>query len=237
MLSLREKIKQVPWETLHHAYGTAQDTPTLLLDLLTDHDEQFSRALDRLWASICHQGSVYEASCAVVPVLIDMLSIVPAPRKPEILALLEGLAHISWYANKDQRFLRMRRTRQQWHSWGEFLNNGNEYHEPQWMRQAHQLVGEGIETYLALLQSPDSKVVQAALDLLAGFREYNTQLIPVIEPLAFTETRLSIQTAALRCLGALLEQDSPLWRIKQNVTALYGLPITKPELEAFLANQ
>jgi hypothetical protein len=223
MLSIQEKLKQVPWQDLHHAYGTAQDTPTWLLALLSDQDEQREQALNKLWASICHQGSVYEASCAAVPFLIEMLAEVPDQRKPEILSLLDGLAHVSWYANKDQRSLAMNRSRRskhtgyQWRSWGEFLVSGNEYHDPQWMHQAHQLVGEGISSYLTLLQSPDKDVVRATLDLLAGFQEQNALLVPVIVLLAFEKTETAVQVAALHCLGALLEQHSSYWEDYQRL--------------------
>jgi hypothetical protein len=223
MLSLQEKLKQVPWENLHHAYGPARDTLTWLFALLSDQAEQREQALNNLWASICHQGSVYEGSCAAVPFLIEILAEVPDQRKPDILALLYGLAHVSWYANKEQRFLRIRNARRraqsgyQWHSWGEFLQVGNEYHDPRWMQQAHRLVAEGIPLYLTLLQSPEKDVMRETLDLLSGFQEHNTLLIPAIAPLAFGETETSIQVAALHSLGALLEQDSPYWQDYQRL--------------------
>lgn len=223
MFSLHEKLQQVPWEKLNHAYGSAQDTPTLLLNLLSDQAEQRDQALYELWASICHQGSVYEASCAAVPFLIEILAEVPEQSKADILSLLEGLAHVNMYANKDQRFLRMSRSRRaghsshEWLSWGEFLVTGNEFHDPQWMKQAHQLVGEGRESYFALLRSPETDVVQATLDLLSGFQEYHEQLIPVVVPLAFEKTATPIQTAALRCLGTLLEQESAHWQEYQHL--------------------
>jgi hypothetical protein len=218
MPSLQEKLRQVPWETLQHAYGSAKDTPTWLLALLSDQAERRDEALSELWASICHQGSVYEASCAAIPFLIEILAEVPDSRKADILSLLEGLAHGSWYANKNQRFLRMNRSlrnthsRYEWFSWGEFFIAGNEFHEPQWIRQAHQLVSEGIESYLALLRSSETDVVRATLDLLAGFQEQKTLLIPNIAPLAFEEAETSLQIPALRCLGALLEQEAVYWQ-------------------------
>ncbi len=230
MPSIQEKLKQVPWQDLHHAYGTAQDTPIWLFALLSDQTEQREQAFDKLWASICHQGSVYEASCAAVPFLIEILTEVPDQRKPEILALLEGLAHVSWYADKDQRFLETKRSLRgehegyRWHSWGEFLVNGNEYHKPQWMQQDHQLVGEGIHTYLTLLQSPEKDVVRAALELLAGFQEQNTLLVPAIVPLAFEKTETAVQIAALHCLGALLEQHSSYWEDYQRLEQASGTP-------------
>ena len=233
MLFLQEKLQQVPWAKLEHAYGSAQDTPTWLLALLSDQAEQRGEALYELWASICHQGSVYEASCAAVPFLIEILAEVPEQRKPAILSLLEGLAHVNWYANKNQRFLGVKRSlhsthsEYQWQSWGEFLTTGNVYHDPHWMQQAHRLVGEGISSYLALLQSSDQDVVKAALDLLAGFQEQNALLIPVIAPMAFKETETSVQIAALHCLGALLEQSSPYW---ENYQRLAQTPDALPEV-------
>lgn len=213
----KRNYNRVPWERLYHAYGPAQDTPAWLLALLSDQTEQWDEALGRLWASICHQGSVYEASCAAVPFLIEILTEIPESRKPAILYLLDSLAHVSEYANRHQRLLSMNHaphsshSSHQWYSYEEFLAAGNEYHHPQWMHQAHQLVGEGISTYIALLQSPNQDVVSATLDLLAGFQEQNALLILAIAPLAFEKSAAAVQTAALRCLGALLEQESSYW--------------------------
>ncbi len=55
------------WVGLSHAYGCASDIPGLLTRL----DSGDESSLDDLWGALCHQGSVYSASFAAVPNLVD----------------------------------------------------------------------------------------------------------------------------------------------------------------------
>ena len=89
----RDALHHVPWADLSHAYGVATDTPHHLLALLSHDADTRGQALGELWASICHQGSVYEASCAAVPFLIRLLHEGPSEGRPAVLYLLAGLAH------------------------------------------------------------------------------------------------------------------------------------------------
>src|SRR5579883_1966866 len=234
MATIQEKLQRVPWERLHHAYGVAHDTPTWLLALLSDRPELRNEALDQLEASLCHQGSLYEASCAAIPFLIDILEAVPDREKPAILSFLAGLAHLRQYAQKGRRIVTFNRgplespdAEQEWRSWKAFLASGHEYHNLQWKwlaQLAHRLVGEGMSTYLALLHSSDVDVVEATLDLLTGFQEHSAYLIPAITPLAFEPGVPSVQVAALESLGTLLDQQSPYWEAYQRLVHASDAP-------------
>src|SRR5579883_519172 len=166
MLSLQEQLNQIPWEALKHAYGPATDTPMHLLALLSENEEEREKALTRLWASICHQGSVYEASAVAAPFLIQILEQVPDEQKPPLLDLLDGLAVRHWYAGRDLMKLTMVDTKhQRWRSSEQFLREGNHYHKPEWMASSHASVSEGIPVFLALLQSTNQETVCKALAL------------------------------------------------------------------------
>lgn len=52
------------WADIQHCYGSAEDIPALL-DALTP--DRSSEAWSDLWGCVCHQGSVYAASAAVLP--------------------------------------------------------------------------------------------------------------------------------------------------------------------------
>lgn len=68
------------WSELRHAYGPAADTPELLNAYLADPDRVWTDSLiENLWSSLCHQGDVYEASYAAVPLLM----VVAARASPE----------------------------------------------------------------------------------------------------------------------------------------------------------
>ncbi|MBG0831749.1 hypothetical protein HS041_28945 [Planomonospora sp. ID67723] len=56
------------WSQLSHAYGCAEDIPALLDRLETDPDADWND----LWSALCHQGTVYSASFAVLPWLMAL---------------------------------------------------------------------------------------------------------------------------------------------------------------------
>jgi hypothetical protein len=76
----------VDWARLTHAYGSAEAVP-LLISLLTSlDDEERSSALDELFASINHQGTVYPASAPAIPFLARAAIVAPGDRA--LIALL-----------------------------------------------------------------------------------------------------------------------------------------------------
>jgi hypothetical protein len=63
--------KDVPvdWSTLSHAYGSASDVPAMLADLSPDPQ---ASVWHEIWSRLCHQGTVYSASFAALPVLANV---------------------------------------------------------------------------------------------------------------------------------------------------------------------
>jgi len=59
------------WKELKHAYGSAEDLPGILSDLKPDPK---APAWAALWDRICHQGTTYSASPAVLPILLGAAS-------------------------------------------------------------------------------------------------------------------------------------------------------------------
>ncbi|MFE3499055.1 HEAT repeat domain-containing protein [Kitasatospora sp. NPDC059160] len=57
-----------PWATVDHAYGPAEDLPELLR-AFAEGGEDAEEALDELYGSIVHQGTVYAASVDAAPYL------------------------------------------------------------------------------------------------------------------------------------------------------------------------
>ncbi|WP_157878447.1 hypothetical protein [Streptomyces chattanoogensis] len=60
----------VDWSQLRHAYGPADDIPGLFARLAGGQEDE--KVWHELWSALCHQGTVYEASYAAVPVLADI---------------------------------------------------------------------------------------------------------------------------------------------------------------------
>ncbi len=59
-----EHLDEVAWRELHHAYGPADNVPGLIRKLTAGSDADRQRAVDDLFGSLVHQGTVYEASAA-----------------------------------------------------------------------------------------------------------------------------------------------------------------------------
>jgi hypothetical protein len=87
-------LDAVPWHELHDAYGTADDVPGFLLDLAAGSEPIRQRAIDALFGSLDHQGTVYEASAFAVPFLADIAGELKIPLRWRVwaLVLLAGIA-------------------------------------------------------------------------------------------------------------------------------------------------
>ncbi|MBK3562795.1 hypothetical protein [Streptomyces sp. MBT62] len=77
----------IDWSELTHAYGSAEDIPGLFARLGGSEDDA---VWQELWGSLCHQGSVYDASWAAMPTLVD-IALERAPGGPIQAVTMAGL--------------------------------------------------------------------------------------------------------------------------------------------------
>jgi hypothetical protein len=93
--SLMHAIDGVPWDHLAHAYAAARDAPVHLRCFVSAErpSDELECAVDWLWGSILHQGSLYSASPPVIWVLVDLLA--ASPDHPAAEAILGGLATLA----------------------------------------------------------------------------------------------------------------------------------------------
>lgn len=214
-MGLQEQLNTIPWSQLTHLYGSAKDTPLHLLALLSSSARERKEALYALATSLCQD--ITEASCAAIPFLIQILEQVPGKQQPAILDLLDGLALCENYAERKLRFIEVDRfthtniDHYHWFSREEYLHALSAPHRLQWITLAHQRVGDGIPTYLKLLKNASRRVTIRILYLLSGFQELRQTLVPAIEPLFTRSPDILVQTSAIFCLSALLDEDSTLW--------------------------
>lgn len=85
------ELDAVPWHTLTHAYGSAEDVPELIRALYQDDEATAGEAIYELYGNIHHQGTVYQASAPAVPFLAHAVRHAPGKRD-ELLMLLATLA-------------------------------------------------------------------------------------------------------------------------------------------------
>ncbi|MEU0662599.1 HEAT repeat domain-containing protein [Streptomyces lavendulocolor] len=84
-------IDDIDWAALEHAYGPADDVPDLLRAAGSPDPGARAGALDELYPTLCHQGSVYSATAAAVPFVARLALDGPGDR-PRLLWLLHGAA-------------------------------------------------------------------------------------------------------------------------------------------------
>lgn len=87
----------IPWSSLRHAYGSAADVPQVLRDCSSSDPGLANEAVDSLFGSIWHQGTVYEATPHAVPFLVRLAQRPETHQRFMLLALLESIANGSRY--------------------------------------------------------------------------------------------------------------------------------------------
>jgi hypothetical protein len=74
------------WQTLSHAYGSAEDIPLLLKALAIAYENQ-KETWGELWSCLCHQGTVYSASFSAAPHLVVQASTLPREQRVPFIHL------------------------------------------------------------------------------------------------------------------------------------------------------
>ena len=86
-------LNDIRWSELSHAYGFAGNLEPLLKSLYAFPSESNSKSepWHTLWSSLCHQGDVYSASFAAVPIIVDALSTAPLKATQSYFLLPVGI--------------------------------------------------------------------------------------------------------------------------------------------------
>lgn len=77
------------WGALDHAYGPADDIPEVIRAAASSSADAAEAAVDELFGSIFHQGTVYSASVAAVPFIAE-LAVAPKVHHRSLLVYLLG---------------------------------------------------------------------------------------------------------------------------------------------------
>lgn len=87
-------LEQVEWSRLQDAYGAADHLPATLRSLLSPVEEDRLAAIDRLWGTVWHQGTVYGCSPPVIPFLAAVAAspVADDAVREQVLLLLASMA-------------------------------------------------------------------------------------------------------------------------------------------------
>jgi hypothetical protein len=155
-----EGLDKIDWKKYGHAYGEAHDVPAMLRALTRlgadADDDEISEAIQPLFSTIWHQGTVYSATAIAVPFLIELLATAPNRLKSGILHLLHccGTGHGYYEVHGRLDAYRDRR------EIPEFQAIIKE--ELKAVYAAHDAVVAGLDIYIPYLNSEDSEVREMA---------------------------------------------------------------------------
>jgi hypothetical protein len=207
-----DRLDEIPWKRLRHAYGPAEDVPDLLRSLRTAPAEMTGERspLWHLCGNIWHQGTVYEATPYAVPFLIELASCPLVPDRLGILGLLAAIATGSSFRDVH----------------GNLLNEPDfaerKAVELKWSERAHAAVASGIAAFLAMT-GEETGVRLAAAHVLA--------LLPKAKGgdiwFSLDETR------PLACFAGIWTNWTSVRKVKEGETTndLYAFLTTEPNAE------
>ncbi|MYX97365.1 HEAT repeat domain-containing protein, partial [Streptomyces sp. SID486] len=84
-------IDEVEWDSLRHAFGSAEDVPGWLRALASADTAERASALDGMYGAVHHEGRVYDSTLACVPFLFALAAREEVPDRGCIVELLVSI--------------------------------------------------------------------------------------------------------------------------------------------------
>jgi HEAT repeat protein len=167
-----ERLGDVDWRELVHAYGNASGLPDTLRRAVSDDSQEAEDAIVDLFGTIYHQGSVYSSTAPAVPFLYELLADAGVHHRPRLLGLLSAIAGVVWDLEG---------------------HSEEEYDAPDlsvvrgWAENARAAVEDGVPALISLLDDGDPAVRAGAAFVLADFPEHEPDLTSVLREKALSE--------------------------------------------------
>ena len=158
-----EGLDDINWSELQYAYGVTSDFPDRIRGLFSGDVDVQTESLSALEGEIYHQGSIYQATAYTVPFLIAALTETNTVIKGEILAVLADVRRgLSWHAQHESPDVVAVFDKDP-----DYDYQGKKEEELKWVRQSYAAVDAGYDTYLSLMDDPDSDTRIQAKNLLS----------------------------------------------------------------------
>ena len=158
------KLDAIEWEKLAHAYGTAEDVPKWLDQLRTaTTDDVAEEAMEYLFGVLWHQYTVYGATAAATPFLVEALNYCRPIIRSDLLRLLDLIADGMSYLDQHEGLLL---------AFESEAVNSEEYQvqkqrELCWVADCVRSVWTGLDCYVDLLDDPSLQMRINVSHLLA----------------------------------------------------------------------
>ena len=181
-----ETLEQTRWDDVHHAYGPAGDTADHLRNLTSRVALVRRNAIDKLIASICHQGSVYSATARAVPFLIEVAGGPSVPDRAAVLELLRFIADGSEVRDED---------------------DGATSKHPAWLDELRRALRDGADVYLRLLDDDDVEVRTQAINVLTSLPALRDRSAPRLREAVANDASETVRAAAIVAIAQVSNSD------------------------------
>jgi hypothetical protein len=90
-------LDDIDWAGMKHAYGPADELPSLIRGLVDPDPAVREEALDAMYGAVHHQGDVYECTVAAVPFLLEALTTPGLRGRGNVAELLASIGAYEWW--------------------------------------------------------------------------------------------------------------------------------------------
>ncbi|MFD0971687.1 hypothetical protein [Plantactinospora endophytica] len=188
-----ERLDEVDWSGLTHAYGAADDVPELIRGLLSPDAGQREEIRHELYSCIAHQGTRYPASARAVPFLLALVADPATPDRGDLVDFLEFVA-----TGTGQRY------------WKRYPIAEERAAGSSPALDAYDAVADAVPLFVTLLGDTDAEVAGPAAQALAVFPEHADRTAPALAAVAADDdSPVALVTTALLALGAIVPIGTP----------------------------
>lgn len=173
-----ENLDSLSWGDHLYAFGTAENMPKLLRELLLKSKVRRNKAYDNLADAICPQGTCFTASLHAVPFLLELIENDNIPGRHDAIDILLGVAVAC-----DSDYVPPRECiRESLAEMEEEIacmdTKEREESGALLCLQCYAAVRKGVRTFIRLLDDPDDRVANHAAYALAWFPDDHKLSLP-----------------------------------------------------------
>ena len=189
-----ETLDQTDWSKLDDAYGPSVKTPGRIRNLASADKAKRDKALDDLSYTIYHQGSIYAASVAAVPFLLEIVASPEVTDRTPTLQILQALSTGHSYHEVHARviFLREEAKKPGWQA--------KVREEKGWVAAIHNQLSAAVPLIARVLESGNLSERVAAVSLLATLQD-NPAAVSALAS-ATSDPSAELSAAAISAIGA-----------------------------------
>lgn len=189
-----ETLDQIDWSALHDAYGPSTGTPRRIRALASPNFAVRRKALDELFNTIHHQGTIYAVSVEAVPFLMEIVASSEVVDRTQTLELLQALSTGASY-HEVHAGLFFNREKSKTPEWQDKVHE-----EKSWVTSIHEQLSEAVPKITAVLQNGNPEERVAAVSLLATLQD-NPVAVEALR-IAALDSGPTLSAAALSAIGS-----------------------------------